>query len=886
MSLAPGTRLGFYEVTAQIGAGGMGEVYRAHDSRLNRDVALKVLPAAFANDADRLARFRREAQALAALNHPNVGAIYGFEEAQSMEPGGATTHALVLELVEGPTLADRIAQGPIPVAEALPIARQVALALEAAHERGLIHRDLKPANIKVRDDGAVKVLDFGLAKAMLPEEAKNAGDTANSPTLTNRATELGVILGTAAYMAPEQAKGRVVDRRADIWAFGVVLYEMLTGRRLFRGEDASDTLAEVLKSDPDWTALPKDTPSSIRRLLRRCLTRDPMQRLRDAADARFEVEEAMAPAPAADSVTSTTGRPARRERLLWILALVAATVTAVIFMLRPRPSVAPLSETRFQVATPTIFPGTASFSLSPDGRALVYSTLTPPQLWLRPLESEEARPLPGTENAGPMYWSYDGQSILFFDGSGMKQFDLASGKAHAVPDKITGFGATWNADGVILFAPANAAPIARVQSGGGAREDATRIVPPQVGHRFPYFLPDGKHFVFLATGPLDVQGIYLGALDSKDSQRLVAADTAAVFLSPSYLVFGRQDTLFAQSLDPATFQPVGQPVVVADQPLQTRNVFGSVALAASRSGTLAYRRAIPLPHQLTWFDRLGKRLGTVGDVDTAETNVPPHVSPDGRTIALARRVGGNTDIWLIDNAPQGTYQRWTTEPAIDTHPNWSADGRRIAYQSSRKGGGFYDLYERSVDGSAPETVLIESAENKMLTGRSRDGRFILYSVQFHQQTDRDIWALPLAGDRKPFPVFESPFDKINGRFSPDGRWIAYQTDDNGRAEVYVRPFPGPGRSWRISTNGGTWPEWGRDGELFYLAPNGTVMFVPLTLASNGSSVDRGTPMSVVTTRPGSLFTVSADGQRILVNYVLEDVRTPPITLILNWKGKN
>ncbi len=435
MPLTRGARLGFYEVIAQIGQGGMGEVYRAHDSRLNRDVALKVLPAAFANDGDRLARFRREAQALAALNHPNIAAIYGVEDTPSAEPGGATTHALVLELVEGPTLADRIAQGPLPLADALPIARQVALALEAAHERGLIHRDLKPANIKVRDDGAVKVLDFGLAKAMLPEDAKHAGDAANSPTLTNRATELGVILGTAAYMAPEQAKGKAVDRRADIWAFGVVLYEMLTGQRLFRGEDASDTLAEVLKSDPDWTALPKDTPSSVRRLLRRCLTRDPTQRLRDAADARLDVEEAMAPAPAAESARSTTGRPAHRERLLWILAVVAATVAAAVFALRPRPSVAPLPETRFQVATPAISSVTASFALSPDGRALVYSTQTPPQLWLRPLESEEARPLAGTENAGPMFWSYDGQSILFFDGSGFKQFDLASERRTRCPTR-------------------------------------------------------------------------------------------------------------------------------------------------------------------------------------------------------------------------------------------------------------------------------------------------------------------------------------------------------------------------------------------------------------------------------------------------------------------
>ena len=885
-----GSRFGYYEVVAKLGEGGMGEVYRAHDSRLNRDVALKVLPAAFAHDPDRLARFRREAQVLAALNHPNIGAIYGFEEASSTEPHGGMTHALVLELVEGPTLADRIADGPISVADALPIARQVALALEAAHDRGLIHRDLKPANIKVRDDGAVKVLDFGLAKALLPDDAKHAGDSANSPTLTNRATELGVILGTAAYMAPEQAKGKAVDRRADMWAFGVVLFEMLTGRRLFRGEDASDTLAEVLKSDPDWNALPSDTPLSIRRLLRRCLTRDPQQRWRDAADARLEIEDAMAASARADATSpapaSASASTSSRERMIWALTLVGIAVAAWTLASRSRPGPAPLPETRLQVTAPAGPP--LGFALSPDGRSLAYVAVIKgqSQIWLRPLDSEDARALPGTENAGGVFWSHDGQAILFLDGSTLKRFDLASEKTHAMPDKIAGFGATWNADGVILFAPANAAPIARVQSGGGTRDDATRIVPPQVGHRFPHFLPDGKHFVFLATGPPEVQGVYLGSLDSKDSQRLVAADMAPVFVPPSYLVFGRQDALFAQSLDLTTFQIVGEPFVVADQPLQNRSVFGSVALAASRSGSFAYRRAIPLPHQLTWFDQSGKKLGIVGDVDTADSTGPPRLAPDGRTIAVPRRVNGNTDIWLIDNSPQGAFQRWTTDPATETYPNWSADGRRIAYQSSRKGGGFYDLFERSIDGSSPETVLLDTGDNKMLTGRSRDDQFILYAVQFHERTLRDLWALPLAGDRKAFPVVEEASDKINGRFSPDGRWIAYQGSGGGpQFDVYVSPFPGPGRSWRISTNGGTWPEWGRDGELFYLAAGNTIVSVPLKLAADGSSVDRGAAIPVVSTRPGSLFSVSADGQRILVNSILEDARTPPITLVLNFAGK-
>jgi len=883
-----GKSIGSYAVVAKLGEGGMGEVYRAHDSRLNRDVALKVLPAAFANDPDRVARFRREAQALAALNHPNVAAIYGFEEPLDPARGAMSESrmALVLELVEGPTLADRIARGPIPVAEALSIARQITLALEAAHERGIIHRDLKPANIKLRDDGAVKVLDFGLAKALLPDDPKSAGDAANSPTLTNRATELGVILGTAAYMAPEQAKGKAVDRRADIWAFGVVMYEMLTGRRLFRGADAADTLAEVLKSDPDWTALPADTPAPIRRLLERCLTRDPQQRWRDAADARLEIEDAMAlPSRAVATALATTKT---RERVIWATAVASAAVAALMLAPRSRLAPASLPETRLQVMTPTSLALNVGFALSPDGRSLAYIAVTGgrQQILLRSLDSEDPRPLTGTESASNLSWSVDGRSLLFLDGFTLKQFDLASGTTRALPDKVAGFGVSWNAKGVAVFAPANAAPIAAIRSSGGAREDVTRIVSPQVGHRFPHFLPDGEHFVFLATGPPEVQGIYLGSLSSTDSRRLVAADMAAVFVPPSYLVFGRQDTLYAQRLDLSTYQPVGEPFLVVDQPVQMRAVFGAVAMTASSSGTLAYRRAIALPHQLTWFDRSGKRLGAIGEADTAEATGPPRLSPDGRTVALHRRVNGNADIYLIDNAPDGAFQRLTTSPVADAYPSWSADGRRIAFQSARKGGGFYDLYERSVDGSSPETALLETADNKMLTGRTRDDRFILYSVQYHEQTLRDLWALPLTGDRKPLMVDDNPSDKINGRFSPDGRWIAYANGESGgRYEIYVRPFPGPGRSWRISTGGGAWPEWGRDGELFYLTPDNTIVSVQLKLAPDWSSVDRGATTPVLSTRPGSLFDVSSDGQRLLVNLVLEDARTPPITLIQNFAGK-
>ena len=882
MPLAAGTRVGTYEIVTLVGAGGMGEVYRAHDPRLNRDVAIKILPAIFASDPDRLARFRREAQLLAALNHPNIAHIYGVEDV-----GDAP--ALVLEFVDGPTLSTRIAAGPIDVGEALPLAKQIALALEAAHAQGIVHRDLKPANVKLRDDGSVKVLDFGLAKALEAPGAA-AGDVANSPTITNRATALHVILGTAAYMAPEQARGRPVDRRADVWAFGVVLYEMLTGRRLFRGDDVSDTLAEVLKSDPDWEALPRGVPPAIRRLLRRCLERDPNRRLHDIADARLDLEDVLDHSATVPEHADSSARGTRRERLLWFAAVVLTGALAATVTLSVRPRSIDAPETRLQVVTPAAdgLSRSISFSLSPDGRTLAYWATdgTRNRIWLRPLGVDQPHELAGTDNegAGSLVWSPDGRSILYVDGPTLREVPIDGSGGHPLRPRVGGFGFTRNAEGTILFAPANAAPLARVSMSGGTPEPATRVTPPQRGHRYPHFLPDGRRFLVLVTGPPGVQGIYHGALDSPDVHRLIDADTAPTFVPPDDVVFGRQDSLFAQRVNPDTLTPVGEPVLISDSVLQVRGVFGSVAVSAGGAGTLAYRRAVFPPRRLVWRDRNGKFISYVGDIDTAEGE-GVRLSPDERTIVLTRRVNGNTDIWTIPNTPQGALQRVTFDPAVDFQPAWSADGSEIAYQSARRGGGFYDLYRRSIGGE--ESVLLDALDNKTMNDWSRDNRFVLFTLQGREQVARDLWALPLHADRQPAAVALTPADETGGRLSPDSRWVAYQSPAAGAGlDVYVRPFPGGGREYRISAGGGVQPRWRDDGrELYYSDRQGNLVAVSMRLPQQGDALQHGAPTTLFRLTTGSAFAPSRDGQRFLINEVLEDVPIPPVTIVLNWRRR-
>ena len=883
MAIGPGARIGPYEVTSLLGEGGMGKVWRAHHSALKRDDALKVLPDDVASEPDRLARFQREAQVLASLNHPNIARVYGFEQADGV-------NALVMELVEGTTLADRLGPGPLPLDDALPIARQIAEALDAAHEQGIVHRDLKPANIKLRPDGMVKVLDFGLAKLAGPDDSRSTagarGHLSHSPTLTSPAvmTRVGLILGTAAYMSPEQARGRPVDKRADVWAFGCVLFEMLSGRRTFDGDDVSDTLASVVKSEPPWTALPPATPPAIRRLLERCLRKDPARRLRDIADAKLEIDEALTePAPIAHAAPTITGT---RERWLWIaamcVAVVALAVMTAAYFRRGSP-VAP--EVRLQIVTP---PGTVSdFAMSPDGQTVVFATTNDgkTELWLRPLSALTAQRLPATTGAEYPFWSPDGRSIGFFAEQKLKRIEIASGNIQTLADAPAPRGGAWG-DGAIVFAPANISPLLRIPAGGGASSEATHLETAQASHRLPTFLPGGRQFLFFVTGTAKVQGVWVGSLDAQQPRRLFESESAAAFSAPDLLLYRRESALMAQRIDLRTFELKGEAFAVADHVASRLAVFGTTAVSGSAAGSFAYRSAVSSRRQLVWFDRTGKRIGTVGEPDDALSSIERawQLSPDGGAVVVQRAINNTTDLWLIDVA-RGIPRRFVSDMATDSYPIWSPDGARIAFGSSRLHGSVvHDMFVKSVNGAESETVLLESPENKIPTDWSPDGRFIVYSV-LSAKTGNDLWVLPLQGNTKPFAFKQTSASEFNPTFSPDGRWLAYQSNETGRNEIYVERFPGPARSTLVSTSGGTAPAWRDDGrEVIYKGLDDRVMAVPISIGAD--RVDAGTPVALFALRPGATFNMTRDGKRFLVNTSLDDDSSPPITVVLNWKGSS
>jgi Tol biopolymer transport system component len=874
----------------------MGQVYRATDTKLKRQVAIKILPASVAADHDRLARFQREAEVLASLNHPHIAGIYGLEESDGIS-------ALVMELVEGEDLSQRIARGAIPIDEALPIAKQIAEALEAAHEQGIVHRDLKPANIKVRPDGTVKVLDFGLAKALDPNA--NAMD---SPTLSMHATQAGIILGTAAYMSPEQTAGKPVDRRSDLWAFGVVVLEMLTGQPVFPGETVAHILASVLRSDPDWATLPVRTPTSIRRLLRRCLEKDRKRRLDSAADARLEIDEALAgPSHVSTAVVPAQGLT-RREQTAWGLAAMLALVALTLAIGRITATTRDTSITRFSIAPPDnsalASGGGGAWGspvvVSPDGRRIVLLVAGhdgKKQLWIRPLDAAAPQPLAGTEGASGPFWSPDSRWIAFFADAKLKRVATGGGEAQILCRSGSGGGGTWNGDDVILFSPADSgeAGLVRVPAGGGAPVQVTTLdeAHGETNHLWPQFLPDGRHYLYVVGGR-DDSGLYVGSLDSKnrtlllDAERLGYENGKVEYAAPGYLLYVRDRALVAQPFDSTRLTLAGDVFQVADGVLKEGP--GSSAFSASANGVLTFwGGAVPPNSQLTWMRRDGTSAGTVGP---AAAYLELSLAPDDGTLAVSRFESNErvlpVALWLIDIRRSGATK--FTFGIGSMAPTWSRDGAHVAFTSPR--GGPPSLYQKASDNAGPDELLLKSPVSSRPTDWSAADSTLVYQ-SFDRVTKWDLWLMPPTGARTPTLFLRTPFNETSGRISPDGRWMAYVSDESGAPEVYVTSFPSARGKWSISTHGGHAPEWRRDGkELFFVAPNGQLTAVRVNVVDGGTTLDAGPPtilFNVPRLQFGATgifsewqYAPSADGQRFLVRVPVSETNSPPVTVVLNW----
>jgi eukaryotic-like serine/threonine-protein kinase len=875
VALAPGTRLGAYEILTLVGTGGMGEVYRARDRKLDRDVAIKILPDALAADPDRIARFEREAKTLAALNHPNIAHIHGLEDTDGIR-------GLVMELVEGPTLADRVASGPIPLDEALPIAKQIAEALEAAHEQGIIHRDLKPANIKVRPDGTVKVLDFGLAKAFDPA-ASAASSATMSPTISIHATQAGIILGTAAYMAPEQARGRAVDRRADIWAFGCVLFEMLTGRRAFDAEDVSLTLAEVIKSEPDWAALPV-VPPTVWTFLRQCFKKDPRQRLRDIGDMRLALEGVL-------DIKSATGsadvRPRGANRIwMWAVACAAAAaVVATFAALRFNRVLAPTPEVvRFEVHAPAgskIPPGTPA--ISPDGRTLAYvvtGTDGTERIYLRDLASTESRPLPGTENAVHPFWSPDGRSLAFASNRILKRIDVAGGPARELAPVLGPWHGSWNQFGDLLFA--STLMVSRIPADGGAVSTAATgdVKAGEVAAGFPAFLPDGRRFLTRVGRNDGGSGIYLASLDSPAKKLILNDVFSAVLVAPTprratYLLYLRDDALVAHEFDEHTGEIRGTPRPVVDHVGRVANP-ALVPTAGVSASALAYQTGGDFTSgSLFWVSRAGEPVGSV-----ESKGLSPSLSPDQRWVATLGPSGrGDTDVWVTD-LTRGVTSRITRGGGVIGAVVWSPDSRRVAFAFKSK------IYVKTIDGSTDEAVLVDV--RGIPNSWSPDGQYLLYGVL------GKLFLWPLAGG-KALQVGSHNGSSRDGRFSPDGQNIAYVSDEGGRDDVYIQPLPPATGRIQVSAAGGAAPRWSPGGrELFFVANDPAMMAVDVQAGQPPSiSIPRklfafsgvgNVARSDAPSRGSAVFgyDITADGQRLLMARGRVDVPDTPITVVLNW----
>ena len=861
-----GQTISHYRILEKVGQGGMGEVYLAEDLSLDRKVALKFLPDVFTGDPERMARFEREAKLLASLNHPNIAAIYGLEQADGKR-------FLIMEYVEGETLQARISKGALPLDEALAVCRQIAEGLEAAHEKGVIHRDLKPANVMITAEEKVKILDFGLAKAL--SDAPQSIDSSQSPTLTEAMTQPGVILGTAAYMSPEQAKGKSVDKRADIWAFGCILYECLTGKKVFEGETVTETLAAVIKEKPDWDSLLITTPQNVRIVLLKCLEKERDGRFRDAADLRILMLESLEIGRGAVPVIK------QRSLLPWNVAVICLAGILLLGTLYIFQTQEEAPEMRFDVVTPATSERT-SFALSPNGRHLVFVADDGDRqmLWLRSLDSVTPQPLPGTEGAANPFWSPDSYSVGFFAENKLKRIDISGKNLLELASVYGGWGGTWNDDNVIVFAPSYIEPLYRIPDSGAEKPVAiTKLDVRQTGHTLPQFLSDGRHLLFYVYG--QDQGVYFTSLDSTETKRVIGLESPVQYVPPSYLFFVRRDTLFVQSFDASRGNLSGDPILVAKSPVLDDRTSQS-GFSVSETGVLAYRTGAGISRRLAWFDRDGNELGAFGTLDESGL-LNPELSPNGRTLLVDRFIQGNQNVWLIDS--RGIPTAITNDESSDTSPIFSNDGSQIFFSSNRNG--IYDLYKIASNGSGHAELLLKAPHlNKFPFDCSKDGQFLLY-VQVDEKTARrDIWVLPLKGEKEPFAFADKEFDETGAKFSPDGEWIAYQSDESRQYEVYVKKFP-KGSRGKISNDGGMLPRWRHDGkELYYIDPDGKLMAVPIKLTDQ--TVEPGDP--VVLFHPDIVhmpelnraqYAVAQNG-RFLINIEDKESAPAPITIVTNW----
>jgi len=893
MPLTPGARVGAYEIVAAIGSGGMGEVYRARDTRLGRDVAIKALPDAFLADRERTARFEREAQILAALNHPNIAGIHGVEEL-----GGA--RLLVLEFVDGESLAQRLERGRLPIDEALAIARQIVDALEAAHERAIVHRDLKPANVMLTAEGQVKILDFGLAKVE-PAAAESGGPgLTHSPTLTFAATQAGVILGTAAYMSPEQAKGRPADKRSDVWAFGCVLFEILTGRRAFEGDDVSDTLAAILRGEPDWNALPPGVPGHVRMIIQQCVAKDRKARMPDIAVVRFMLDN---PATRHEPAPLVPTPPSNRRAMLWPIATAFFALTTIVgfgawYVGRPAAG----SVTRFLVAAPenTAFSlaariSAAAAAISPDGSKLAFTVRDATGkvlLWVRPIDSLTAQPLAGTEGASYPFWSPDSRAIAYSIQGRLMRVAATGGPPQTLcafsGPNIIGRGGAWGRGDVIVFNN-GPGPLFRIPSAGGQPSPVVPLAAGVTSYNFPTLLPDERHV--LAYGQAtseETSGVYVLSLDTGEAQRLMSANTSAVYAQESGLVlFVRQGTLFAQPFDPKRRALSREPVAVAER-VEDSAVPGMLGFSVSGTGVLVYGYStIAGGLQLNWVDRHGRVLQTAGPLANYRGI---DLSPDGTHVAAHRHERAvQGDVWVTE-LTRGTTSRFTFDATQEnSSPVWSPDGQSIAYASLR--GDKWGIYRKPSNNAGSEEQLLESKDTVLPESWSPDGQSIVYT-QFSSRAP-DLWRLPLTGERKPVALLNSLFVETFGQVSPDGRWLAYASNETGTGEIYVQRFGSGSGKWQVSTSGGNYPRWRRDGrELFYLSFVGAKMMA-VEITTTGDRFEAGTPVELFESGFFNLthngpyygYGVSPDGERFLIAQSPSaggQPSSPPIIVVVNW----